>query len=167
MSRLPAATSAPVGGTFVFDSSAMLAYLKGEIGGPLVASILGDTTATIYAHSTNLVEVRYNFGPPSGAGISAKANAAIVQLKAAGVQERRDNDSAFFEDVALLVAEARALPPSAPGHKSRLALGDAFGVALARRVSGEIGAPVPFVTADQGEIVPLQTALFCTALFIR
>lgn len=145
----------------------MLAYLKGEIGGPLVASILGDTTATIYAHSTNLAEVRYNFGPPSGAGISAKANAALAQLRAAGVQERSDNDGAFFEDVALLVAEARALPPSAPGHKPRLALGDAFGVALARRVSGEIGVPVPFVTADQGEIVPLQTALLCTALFIR
>ena len=161
--RVPAATSAPIGGTFVLASSAMLAYLKNEPGGPLVASILGDTTSTVYAHSTNIAEVRYNFGAPSIAGNSTKASAGLAQLFASGVQERRDNDGPFFEDVALLIAERRAQPrdPARPQAVPTLALGDAFGLALARRLN------VPFVTADQSEIAPLQTAGFCLALFIR
>ncbi len=147
----------------------MLAHLKGEPGGALVTSILSDTTATVYAHSTNLAEVRYDFGPPSRTGVVATANKVLAQLMAAGVQERDDNDGAFFEDIALLIAEARALPPdpTKPGHKPRLALGDAFGIALARRVSATLGIPIPFVTADQGEVVPMQAAGFCLALFIR
>lgn len=48
-----------------------------------------------------------------------------------------------------------------------LALGDAFGIALARRMSAHIGASVPFVTADQGEVVLMEGAELCTVLFIR
>jgi len=141
----------------------MLAYLKNESGGALVAGILGDVTSTVYAHSVNLLEVRYNFGAPSFAGNSQKASAALSQLFAAGVQERRDNDGPFFEDVALLIAERRAMPrdPARPSSVPTLALGDAFGLALSRRLH------MPFVTADQTEIVPLQTAGLCLALFIR
>lgn len=43
----------------------------------------------------------------------------------------------------------------------RLALGDAFGVALSRRLNGE------FVTKDRTEIEPMHDAGFCRALFIR
>ncbi len=100
----------PVGGTWVLDSSAMLAYLKNEPGGPLVAGILGDVTSMVYDYSVNLLEVRYNFGAPSIAGNSQKAAGALAQLLAAGVQERSDNDEAFFEDVALVIAERRAMP---------------------------------------------------------
>lgn len=98
-------TNTPIGGTFVLDSSAMLAYLKNEPGWPLVAGILGDVTSMVYDHSVNLLEVRYNFGAPSIAGNSQKAAGALAQLLAAGVQERSDNDEAFFEDVALVIAE--------------------------------------------------------------
>lgn len=141
----------------------MLAHLRGEIGGALVTSILSDVSAKVFAHSVNLVEVRYSFGAPSIPGNSQKASAALSQLFAAGVQERRDNDGPFFEDVALLIAERRAQlrDPARPQSVPTLALGDAFGLGLSRRFG------VPFVTADQTEIVPLQTAGLCLALFIR
>lgn len=141
----------------------MLSHLRGEAGGALVTSILGDVTATIYAHSVNVLEVRYSFGAPSIAVNAQNAAAALSQLFAAGVQERRDNDGPFFEDVALLIAERRAMPrdPARPQAAPTLALGDAFGLALARRLN------VPFVTADQTEIAPMQAAGFCLALFIR
>ncbi len=141
----------------------MLAHLRGEPGGALVTSILGDTTATVYAHSVNLVEVRYSFGAPSIPDNSQKASAALTQLFASGVQERRDNDGPFFEDVALLIAERRAQPrdPARLQSVPTLALGDAFGLALSRR----LGAP--FVTADQSEVAPMQAAGFGVALFIR
>ena len=61
----------------------MLAYLKNEVGGALVAGMLGDVTATIYAHSVNLVEVRYDFGAPSVASNAAAASRALAQLFAA------------------------------------------------------------------------------------
>jgi PIN domain nuclease of toxin-antitoxin system len=141
----------------------MLAHLRGEPGGALVTSILGDVSAKVYAHSVNLVEVRYSFGAPSVAGNSDRASAALASLFAAGVQERRDNDGAFFEDLALLIAERRAMPrdPARPQSVPTLALGDAFGLALARRLRA------PFVTADQSEVAPMQAAGFGTALFIR
>ena len=141
----------------------MLAYLKNEAGGPLVGSIFGDVTARVFAHSVNLVEVRYSFGAPSIPGNSQDAAAGLSQLFASGVQERHDNDAAFFEDVALLIAERRAMPrdPARPSSVPTLALGDAFGLALARRLRA------PFVTADQTELAPMQTAGFGTALFIR
>ena len=161
--RIAAPANVPLGGTYVLDSSGILAYFKNEIGGALVANILADVTSTVYAHSVNLVEVRYDFGAPSVEANRRAANLALAQLFAAGVQERRDNDAEFFEDIALLIAERRAQSPdlSNPKQKPRLALGDAFGLALSRRLN------VEFVTADQSEIVPMQVAGFCRALFIR
>ena len=161
--RIVAPVSVASGGTYVLDSSGMLAYLKNGAGGALVANILSDVTSTVYARSVNLVEVRYDFGAPSVEANRSAAKLALSQLFAAGVQEKRDNDSEFFEDVALLIAERRAQwpDPNNPKQKPRLALGDAFGLALSRRLN------VEFVTADQSEIVPMQTAGFCRALFIR
>jgi uncharacterized protein with PIN domain len=42
---------------YVLDASAMVAYLEGEPGAAVVASILADPTAICYAHSMNLCEV--------------------------------------------------------------------------------------------------------------
>lgn len=147
----------------VLDSSAMLAYVKNELGGPFVASLLGDEDVTAYAHAVNLAEVFYDFGPPSSAQNLANSQKAIAVLEAAGVVERADLDGPFWRDVALLIAERRAHAPDAakPKQKPRLALGDAFGVALARRLGGE------FVTADRAEIEPIHAAGFCRATFIR
>ena len=78
----------------------------------------------------------------------------IATLKAAGIEERNDLDGAFWRDVANLIADARR-------DGGKLALGDAFGIALARRLSAD------FVTADHHEIEVLQQAKVCRAIFIR
>lgn len=148
----------------VFDSSAMLAYLNGEVEGPAVAGLFKLSDATSFAHSVNLAEVFYDFGPPSISQNLRDAQNAIVQLQTAcRVQERNDLDAAFWQDVALLIAERRAMPhdPTKPKQVPRLALGDAFGLALSRRLNGE------FVTKDRTEIEPMHDAGFCRALFIR
>lgn len=147
----------------VLDSSAMLAYVKNEAGGPFVAALLGDEDVTAYAHAVNLAEVFYDFGPPSDARNLANSQKAIAVLETAGVIERGDFDGPFWRDAALLIAERRAHAPDPgkPKQKPRLALGDAFGVALARRLGGE------FVTADRAEIEPMHAVGFCRATFIR
>lgn len=148
---------------WILDSSAMIAYLNGEIGDEIVTEILADAANQVFAHSVNLIEVRYDFGPPSIEFNARDAASGLEQLREAGVQERRDMDDEFNADVALLIAERRAMPRSAnrPRQNPRLALGDAFGIALARRENGV------FVTADSTEIEPMTHAGFCDALFIR
>jgi predicted RNase H-like HicB family nuclease len=46
-------------------------------------------------------------------------------------------------------------------REEALALGDAIGLALARRMDAE------FVTKDRSEIAPMEAAGFCRVLFIR
>lgn len=147
----------------VLDSSAMLALLNNEKGGPLVAALLADVHVTAYAHSVNLVEVFYDFGPQGSGENLINAEKAMAALRRANVIERNDLDGEFWRDVAFLIAERRSHPPRAekPNEKPRLALGDAFGLALARRLNCE------FVTADRTEIEPLQKAKLCRAVFLR
>ncbi len=148
----------------VFDSSAMLAYLNGEPEGPMVAGLFKAPDAACFAHSVNLAEVFYDFGPPSIAANLRDAQNALAQLRTVcRVQERSDLDTTFWQDVALLIAERRAMPrdPDKPKQVPRLALGDAFGMALSRRLNAE------FVSKDRTEIKPMQEAGFCRALFIR
>lgn len=136
---------------FVFDSSAMLAYLKAEKGGEVVRALLEDAEATKYAHAVNLCEVCYDFLRLTDA---ATAEAAVSTLKAAGIVELNDMNAAFWRDIALLIATHRS-------DSRRLALGDAFGVALARRLNAD------FVTADRGELEAVSSAQSCRINFIR
>lgn len=147
----------------VLDSSAMLAYVKNEVGGPLVAALLGDENVTAYAHAVNLCEVYYDFGPQSNPPCLANSQKALEVLKAASVIERNDMDGSFWRDIAFLIAERRAqLPdPTKPKQKPRIAMGDAFGLALARRLDAE------FVTSDRHELEPIQAAGWCQVVFIR
>lgn len=62
-------------------------------------------------------------------------------------------DSEFWRDAGSLLAARRIAGAS-------LLLGDALGVALARRLNTE------FVTSDKHEIAPLQDAGLVRALFI-
>ena len=161
MTQAQASQPAPI---YVFDSSAMLAYLKGEPEGILVGRLFKTAGAVLVAHTVNLCEVFYNFGPPSIAQNKTNAENALKQLHAVcGVQERNDMDGAFWRDVALLIAERRAMPrdPARPSAVPTLALGDAFGVALSRRLGAES------VTKDRSEIEPLHNAGLVKALFIR
>lgn len=141
----------------------MLALLNRELGGETVRDILENKNVTSYAHAVNLCEVFYDFGPQSLADNRERAELFLQRLFLTGVTERQDMDAEFWRDIAFLIAERRAqLPrPEKPNEKSRLALGDAFGLALARRLDCE------FVTADKTEIEPLQNAGLCRAHFIR
>jgi PIN domain nuclease of toxin-antitoxin system len=137
----------------VLDSSAMLAYLNSEPGGVIVHGLLADEErdVPIYAHAVNLCEVFYNTLKTHGPAV---AEAVIANLKADGVEERNDMDAAFWRDVATLIATQRA----AGEH---LALGDAFGLALARREGGD------FYTADRHELEAVAKAGLCAVTFIR
>ena len=137
----------------VLDSSAMLAYLNGELGGDLVRNLLHDEErdAPVYAHAINLCEVFYDFLHDFS---RPAAQNAIAALKAAEVIERNDLDAVFWRDVATLIATQRGA-----GH--RLALGDACGLALARREGAD------FYTADRGELTPVAATGLCSVTFIR
>ncbi len=141
----------------------MLALLKDEAGSEMVRHLLEDEQVTSYAHAVNLCEVFYDFGSPSLPQNQARAQTALDALFEAAVIECNDMDGQFWRDVAFLIAERRSHPPRAakPREKARLALGDAFGLALARRLNCE------FITADRGEIEPLQNAGLCRAVFLR
>ncbi len=131
----------------------MLAYLNGEPGGDLVRGILFDQErdVAVYAHAINLAEVFYDFLRSND---QATAEAAIADLKAAGVIERNDMDAAFWRDVAMLINTQRSA-------SFKLALGDACGLALARRESCD------FYTSDRTELAPVQAAGLCAVTFIR
>jgi PIN domain nuclease of toxin-antitoxin system len=161
MSEATGATPAKV--PHIFDSSASIALLGSEPGGAVVAGLIADPHNALFAHSVNMCEVFYHFGPPSQPGNLANSKAAVALLKTLGIQERGDIDEAFWQDVALLIAERRAMPrdPAKPKHKPTLALGDAFGLALARRLGGV------FVTGDRSEIEPMEKAGFCRVVFIK
>lgn len=137
----------------VLDSSAMVAYLNGQQGGDLVRDVLADPDrdVPVYAHAANLCEVFHLMQRTRGA---AGAEAAIGQLRAAGVEERADMDGAFWRDVAGLIAGQRA-------QGLTLALGDGFGLALARREGAD------FYTADRHELTSVQAAGLASVVFIR
>ncbi len=137
--------------SLVFDSSAMLAVLRDEPGADFVQGLLDDADVPKHAHAVNLVEVFYDALREHDA---AKAEATIAGFAAAGIMERGDMDGAFWRDVATVITTQRTA-----GH--RLALGDAFGVALARRLDAD------FVTADRGELEAVAAAGLCRVTFIR
>ena len=137
--------------SYVFDSSAMLAVLRNENGADRVEALL-DGDAPCYAHAVNLCEVFYD-GLRVG-GVAA-AEAGVANLQEDGIEERSDLDGIFWRDVAALVAKYRS------GKGNRLALGDAFGVALARRLNAD------FVTADRGELEVVAASGAARIIFIR
>jgi len=131
----------------------MVAYLGGEPGGDLVRDVLADPDhdVPVYAHAVNLCEVFHLFLRTGGTPV---AEAAIGQLKAAGVEERADLDGAFWRDVAVLIAGQRA-------QGLQLAQGDAFGLALARREDAD------FYTSDRHELEAIAKDGMVSIVFIR
>jgi len=156
--------------SIVLDSSAMLALVRGEDGTqgkpPGMHEVQGlfdqleEGDFGIFAHSVNLAEVFYDVLGTDG---RTEAEATIADLKEAGVIERTDMDGAFWREVAELIAFRRVMPrdPARPDWVPRLALGDAFGAALANRLNAE------FVTADRTELEPMHDENKVVARFIR
>jgi PIN domain nuclease of toxin-antitoxin system len=131
---------------YAFDACAMIAYIEGEPGQTVVATLLADPTAICYAHSMNLCEVYYQIVRRSGI---PTARAAIAALYSDGVIERRDMSRHFWQRVG--------------EHKSRggISLPDCFCITLAQELSGEV------VTSDHGEFDPLVPLGIVPIKFIR
>ena len=77
----------------ILDSSAMIAYLRKEVGETVVERILIDPTIECYAHAINLCEVYYDALRVSGV---AEAEKSMQDLFALKVIERNDFDEAFW-----------------------------------------------------------------------
>ena len=86
---------------YVLDASAMIALLRNEPGGDVVADRLAQPDATTYAHAINLCEVYYDFYRNDS---DVAAERAIEVLKSLGVIERNDFDEAFWKEVGRLKA---------------------------------------------------------------
>jgi PIN domain nuclease of toxin-antitoxin system len=129
----------------------MLALLRDEDGADRVQNLLDDADVPKFAHAVNLCEVFYDALKSTDV---TGAEVSMAALRDEGIVERNDMDAAFWRDVATLIAQQRAA-----GH--RLALGDAFGVALARREDAD------FVTADRAELESMQAAGIARITFIR
>lgn len=130
----------------VLDACAMIAYLQGEAGAPLVDGMLKDTGRHCFAHSINLCEVYYD---TLRASDEATADQAITDLFAAGVIERNEMDPAVWREVGKIKS------------RGRISIADAFCAALAQRLGGEA------VTSDRREFEPLAAAGVCSVTFIR
>ena len=134
-----------------FDSSALLAYVRDEPGADLVGDLLDDADIEMFVHAANLCEMFHGLLRYEGRVIAEESLRDFLSL---GVQVRSDMDEEFWRDAAELIARQRLAGVGLP-------LGDALGVALARRLDAE------FVTSDRGEIEPLERAGLCRVIFIR
>lgn len=134
----------------VFDSSALVAFVRDERGADVVAPLLEADTPR-FIHAANLCEVLHILWRREG---QETAQEAVSDLLGAGIEERADMDGALWRDAAGLIAQRRIAGGSLP-------LGDALGVALARRLGAR------FVTSDRAEIEPLERAGVVNVLFIR
>lgn len=129
------------------DSSAMIAFLRNEVGALTVAAILTDPQNECYAHALNLCEVFYDFTRSGG---ETAAQSAVTELLNAGVIERQDLDIAFWQQAGRLKAVHR-----------RVSLADCCAFALTLRVAGEL------VTSDHHELDLLVAAGVCSINFFR
>ena len=132
---------------YILDASALIAYLRGELGGEEVREILANPDHQCLAHAINLCEVHYDFFRASG---EAVAKEALQDLEAAGVVRRADISPAFCEDVGSLKATQR-----------RISLADCFALALAKLCSATV------LTSDRHEFAPIAEQGEYAIRFIR
>jgi PIN domain nuclease of toxin-antitoxin system len=130
----------------VLDASALVAYLSGEPGAKVIDDLLNDPGAVSYAHSMNLCEVFYDAIRKTS---FSDAQQVILDLRKAGVIERRDMSKDFWQNAAALKA------------RGRISLPDCFCISLAQKLGGEV------VTSDHGEFDPLMPLGIVPIHFIR
>lgn len=130
----------------VLDASAILAMLRGEHGGDLVAAILIENEATVCAHAANLCEVFYDqireYGEESALEIMA-------ELQSLGISSRTDFDAEFWQEIGSLKV---AFP---------LSFCDCVGLSLAKRLNAD------FLTSDRGEMEAVANQGEIGIVFIR
>src|SRR5215218_2330474 len=121
---------------YVYDASALIAYLRNEVGAQRVADLLLEQDDLHFVHAVNLCEVYYDAIRASG---DADAETAIVELASVGIVTRSDLDDPFWKSVGRLKAGGG------------LSLADCFAIALTQRLAGAL------VTADHHEFDPVAT----------
>ena len=129
----------------VLDASAVIAYLRGEVGADIVEAYFVPGIHSLSMHALNLCEVYYDFFRVAG---QASAEGAVQDLLLHGIGERNDMDSSFWRAVGSLKADHR-----------RVSLADCCALAL----TAGLGAVL--LTADRHELEPL--ASICSVEFIR
>ncbi|HZT40744.1 MAG TPA: PIN domain-containing protein [Chthonomonadaceae bacterium] len=128
------------------DACAMIAYLRGEVGGTVVDGFLNSSADTCYAHAINLLEVYYDFIRKHD---EPTARQALTDLVAAGVVTRRDMSQPFLHQIGQLKA------------RGGISLADCFCIVLAQTLAGQV------VTSDHHEFDPLVPLGIVPIHFIR
>ena len=130
----------------VLDACAVIAYLRHEQGAELVRDLLGEEPPACMIHAVNFCEVYYD---SIRCESEAAARTVVQELRSIGLAVREDMDEAFWQQIGRYKA----------AH--RMALADAFAVALADRVDADV------VTSDRREFEPLAARNVCRVRFIR
>ena len=131
---------------YVLDASAIIAWLRNELGADVVDNAICDLNSQCLVHAVNLCEVYYDAYRRSGA---SGAEAVVGDLAAVGVVERGDLDQAFWKEAGKLKAGGG------------ISLADCFAITLTNRLGGTLMA------SDHGEMDPIAAAGICSITFIR
>ena len=130
----------------VLDSSAVIAYLRGEPGKERVAAALLDENISCRMHALNLCEVFYDTLRAQGTAI---ADNVLADLALVGVQTVTEMDDDFLKAAGRLKV------------KHKLSLADCFALALKQRCNAEL------LTADHHEFDPIVAGGESGIVFIR
>lgn len=133
---------------YIFDASALLAYLKDERGTEVVEELLLHSDVPCFAHAVNICEVYYNILALAG---ERAADSALAGLLSDGLTVREDLDP----DMVAKAAHYKV------GQQARRPIADCFCLALADRFNGEI------VTADHPDFDGIAESGECRVRFIR
>lgn len=130
----------------VLDACAILSYLRDEDGADMVELFLIDQSNQCLVHAVNLCEIFYDILRSDG---ESEALKAVEAIKSLGIMTREDMDEQVWQ---------------AAGHYKvnfRIALGDCFALALAKKESAKL------VTSDRREFERVNNSGLCSIIFIR
>ncbi|MBI2842498.1 MAG: PIN domain-containing protein [Armatimonadetes bacterium] len=134
--------------TFVFDACALIAYLKKETGGDVVADLLSDPENHCKAHAINACEVFYNV---LKAADKEKAQDAIGRLRQDGLMIVTDTDDNLWQQAGLYKVTLPVMP----------SIADCFCLALAVREDAQL------ITGDHPDFDPIEQLRLVKVRFIR
>lgn len=134
-------------GLYVFDSSAVVAFLQREPGLEVVTEILKDQRTRCLIHAINACEVYYDIYRRSG---EEDASTLEEILTTTGIELVEAIPSSLWRSAGKLKAEWR-----------RVSLADCIALALALQENGTV------LTSDHHELDPIAEAAICPIHFIR
>lgn len=133
--------------TRVFDSGAILAWMRDEPGATLVEAALHDAGSTRAIHVLNLAEVFYDQRRIGGEEFAQTSLDTLILL---GMDVREDLDALFWQDAGRIKADF-----------ARISLADCCELALTCRLGGT------FLTTDRHEMDRDEIKALCDIEFIR